>query len=126
MMINAINWFEIPANDIARAKVFYEQIFNNEMHELDIGDGIKMVLFPAESGTVGGALIEYEDWYKPSESKGPLLYLNANPDVQQVLDRVEEAGGKIKIPKRLITDDNGYMAVIIDSEGNRIALHSNR
>ena len=84
-----------------------------------------MVLFPAVSGTVNGALIQYEDMYKPSDSMGPLLYLNANPDVQTVLDRVEEAGGKILIPKRLITEDNGYMAVIIDSEGNRIALHSN-
>lgn len=125
-MVNAINWFEIPVKDIARAKTFYEQIFNIEMHELDIGDGLKMVLFPAESGTVGGALIENKDWYKPSDSKGPLLYLNANPDVQQVLGRVEDAGGKINIPKRLITEDNGYMAVIIDSEGNRVALHSNQ
>ncbi|MDR9418237.1 VOC family protein [Gracilimonas sp.] len=125
-MINAINWFEIPVKNIARAKTFYEHIFNIEMHELDIGDGLKMVLFPAESGTVGGALIENEDWYRPSDTEGPLLYLNANPDVQEVLDRVEESGGLIKIPKRLITEDNGYMAVITDSEGNRVALHSNQ
>lgn len=125
-MINAINWFEIPAKNIDRAKTFYEQIFNIEMHQLDIEDGLKMVLFPAESGTVGGALIENGDWYNPSDSEGPLLYLNANPDVQQVLDRVEESGGLIQVPKRLITEDNGYMAVITDSEGNRIALHSNQ
>jgi len=124
-MKNAINWFEIPATDIDRARKFYEAIFDFEMFDLNIGDGLSMVLFPAVSGTVNGALIQYEDMYKPSDSMGPLLYLNANPDVQTVLDRVEEAGGKILIPKRLITEDNGYMAVIIDSEGNRIALHSN-
>lgn len=124
-MKNAINWFEIPANDIERAKKFYEAIFGFEMHELDIGDGLRMALFPAESGTVGGTIIQNEDWYKPSDSKGPLLYLNANPDLQTVLDRVEAAGGKISIPKRLITEENGYMAVIMDSEGNRVALHSN-
>lgn len=124
-MKNAINWFEIPASDIDRARKFYEGIFDFEMFDLNIGDGLSMVLFPAVSGTVNGALIQYEDMYKPSDSMGPLLYLNANPDVQPVLDRVEEAGGKILIPKRLITEDNGYMAVIIDSEGNRIALHSN-
>ncbi len=124
-MKNAINWFEIPATDIDRARKFYEGIFDFEMFDLNIGDGLSMVLFPAVSGTVNGALIQYEDMYKPSDSMGPLLYLNANPDVQTVLDRVEEAGGKILIPKRLITEDNGYMAVIIDSEGNRIALHSN-
>lgn len=124
-MKNAINWFEIPTNDIERAKNFYETIFEFEMHELAIGDGLKMALFPALSGTVGGTLIQNDDWYKPSDSKGPLLYLNANPDLQTILDRVESAGGSISIPKRLITEDNGYMAVIIDSEGNRVALHSN-
>ncbi|MCH2449893.1 MAG: VOC family protein [Gracilimonas sp.] len=124
-MKNAINWFEIPARDIERARKFYEGIFSFEMHELDIGDGLRMALFPAESGTVGGTIIQNDDWYKPSNSEGPLLYLNANPDLQKVLDRVEEAGGEIIIPKRLITEENGYMAVIIDSEGNRVALHSN-
>jgi predicted enzyme related to lactoylglutathione lyase len=113
-MKNAINWFEIPANDIERARKFYENIFSFEMHELDIGDGLRMALFPAESGTVGGTIIQNEDWYRPSDSKGPLLYLNANPDLQIVLDRVEEAGGTVTIPKRLITEENGYMAVIID------------
>lgn len=124
-MKNAINWFEIPANDIERAKCFYETIFSFEMHELDIGDGLRMALFPAKSGTVGGTIIQNDDWYKPSDSKGPLLYLNANPDLQTVLDRVEAAGGIVSIPKRLITEENGYMAVILDSEGNRVALHSN-
>lgn len=124
-MKNALNWFEIPATDIDRAKKFYESIFSFEMHELDIGDGLRMALFPAESGSVGGTIIQNEDWYKPSDTKGPLLYLNANPDLQIVLDRVEEAGGTVTIAKRLITEENGYMAVIIDSEGNRVALHSN-
>lgn len=124
-MNNAINWFEIPANDITRAKKFYETIFNFEMPDLDVGDGLKMALFPAQSGTVGGTLIQNTEWYVPSDSQGPLLYLNANPNLQDILDRVEEAGGKISIPKRMITEENGYMAVIIDSEGNRVALHSN-
>lgn len=125
-MNNAINWFEIPATDIQRAKKFYEAIFQFEMPILDIGDGLKMALFPADSGSVGGTIIQNGDWYIPSDKKGPLLYLNANPDLIHVLDRVEKAGGKITIPKRQITEENGYMAVIIDSEGNRVALHSNR
>ncbi|WP_290878221.1 VOC family protein [Gracilimonas sp.] len=124
-MNNALNWFEIPANDIKRAKKFYETIFAFEMPTLDIGDGLKMALFPAESGSVGGTLIQNEEWYTPSDHKGPLVYLNANPDLDIILNRVEVAGGKITIPKRLITEENGYMAVIIDSEGNRVALHSN-
>jgi hypothetical protein len=125
-MNNAINWFEIPASDLKRAKKFYETIFEFDMPELDIGDGLRMALFPAITGTVGGTIIENKEWYLPSENHGPLLYLNANPNLQFILDRVEEAGGKIMIPKKLITEDNGYMAIILDSEGNRVALHSNK
>jgi len=124
-MRNAINWFEIPVNNIKRAKSFYEAIFDFELFDLDIGDGLQMAIFPAENGTVGGALIQKEEYYYPSDTHGPLLYLNANPDLQTVLDKVEDSGGTVSIPKRLITEDNGYMAVIIDSEGNRVALHSN-
>lgn len=124
-MKNAINWFEIPVNDIGRAKSFYEAIFGFELFDLDIGDGLKMAIFPAETGSVGGALIQKKEYYNPSDTFGALLYLNANPDLQEVLDKVESSGGKISIPKRLITEDNGYMAVIIDSEGNRVAIHSN-
>lgn len=124
-MKNAINWFEIPVKDINRAKSFYEAIFGFELFSLDVGDGLKMAIFPAESETVGGALIQKGEYYHPSDTFGPLLYLNANPDLQFVLDKVEDSGGKVTIPKRLITEDNGYMAVIIDSEGNRVALHSN-
>ena len=123
-MDNAINWFEIPAADIKRAKAFYEVIFDIKMHSMNIGDGLDMALFPSDQNGVGGTIIKNEEWYKPSETHGPLIYLNANPDLQVVLDRVEKAGGKISISKRLITEDHGYMAVIIDSEGNRIALHS--
>lgn len=81
-------------------------------------------LFSSDQKEVGGTIIQNKEWYKPSETHGPLLYLNANPDLKIVLDRVEQAGGKISVPKRLITEDHGYMAVIIDSEGNRVALHS--
>lgn len=125
-MKNAINWFEIPATDLPRAKKFYEEIFGFEMPELDIGDGLEIALFPVDEDTVGGAIIKHEEWYHPSDSKGPLLYLNANPDLQKVLEKVEKAGGEILIPKRIITEENGYMAVIKDSEGNRIALHSDQ
>ena len=61
---------------------------------------------------------------KPSATDGPLIYLNGNPDVQKVLDKVEHAGGKIMVPKTMISPEFGFMAVILDTEGNRIALHS--
>jgi len=113
-------WFEIPALDIARAKKFYETIFQMEIQLLDLG-GLKMGVFP-HSG-VGAALCQHEA-YQPSETHGTLVYLDANPDLDEVLGRVEAAGGKIIRSKTQISPEYGYMAIFIDSEGNRLALHS--
>lgn len=89
-------------------------------------DTFRMLMFPVDdSKSVGGALIESPGNYNPSLTDGPLIYLNGNPDLQNVLNRVEGAGGKIMVPKTQITPEYGYMAVIQDTEGNRIALHSN-
>ena len=73
---------------------------------------------------VGGALVDSGGFHKPSGTDGPLIYLNGNPDLQNILDKVEAAGGKIMVPKTVISPEYGDMAVIIDSEGNRIGLHS--
>jgi predicted enzyme related to lactoylglutathione lyase len=83
-----------------------------------------MAFFPASEGKVSGAIC-YGEGYIPSGA-GALLYLNANPDVNVILDRVPIAGGKILVPKTLIGDDLGYYAFILDTEGNRIALQSLR
>jgi predicted enzyme related to lactoylglutathione lyase len=63
-------------------------------------------------------------FYAPSSTQGALLYLNGNPDLQNILSKVVEAGGKIMVPKTQISPEHGYMAVFTDAEGNRIALHS--
>jgi len=73
---------------------------------------------------VGGTLVDSGGFHKPSATDGPLIYLNGNPDVQIVLSRVEAAGGKIMMPKTEISPEYGYMGVFLDTEGNRIALHS--
>ena len=113
-------WFEIPATDLARAKKFYDTIFEMEIELLDLG-GLKMGIFPHED--VGAALCQH-DAYQPSETHGILVQLNANPDLQTVLDRVEAAGGRIIRPKTQISEEYGYTALIIDTEGNRLGLHS--
>ena len=121
---NAISWFEIPATDLLRAQNFYETIFDIKMVPMDMGS-MKMCMFPLEDMMgVGGALVDSGGFHKPSATDGPLIYLNGNPDVQTVLDRVEKAGGKIVVPKTLISPEYGSMGVIIDSEGNRIGFHS--
>ena len=124
-MDNAISWFEIPAIDLNRAQKFYEAIFNIEMVPLDTPN-FQMRMFPIEDmvNGIGGAISKAEGFYKPSATDGTLVYLNANPDVQIVLDKIEAAGGKIVVPKTQISPEYGYMAVFIDTEGNRVALHS--
>jgi predicted enzyme related to lactoylglutathione lyase len=122
---NAVSWFEIPATDLERAQKFYETIFDVKLIPLDTPN-LKMRMFPLEDqmNGVGGSINYAEGFYKPSATDGPLIYLNANPDVQNILDKIEAAGGKIVVPKTQISPEYGYMAVFIDSEGNRMALHS--
>jgi uncharacterized protein len=121
---NAISWFEIPANDLARAQKFYETIFGLTMAPIDMPN-IKMRMFPIDDMMgVGGAVVDSGGFHKPSATDGPLIYLNGNPDLQNVLDKVEPAGGKVIVPKTEISPEYGYMAVFIDTEGNRIGLHS--
>ena len=124
-MNNAISWFELPTTDISRAQKFYETIFGITMIPMDMPN-IKMRMFPLNDmqNGVGGALVDTGGFHKPSATDGPLIYLNGNPDVQHVLDKVEAAGGKIMVPKTAISPEYGDMAVFIDTEGNRVALHS--
>ncbi len=124
-MNNAISWFEIGTTDLNRATKFYETIFGITLIPMDL-ENIKMRMFPLNDmmTQVGGALVDSGGFHKPSSTDGPLIYLNGNPDVQNVLDKVEAAGGKIFLAKTEISPDYGFMAVIIDTEGNRIGLHS--
>lgn len=122
---NAISWFEIPSTDLDRATKFYETIFNSKLIPMDFPN-IKMRMFPLDDmmTQVGGAIVDSGGFHKPSATEGPLIYLNANPDVQIILDRIESAGGKILVPKTEISPEIGHMAVFTDTEGNRIAIHS--
>ena len=121
-MKNAINWFEIPVTDFARAKKFYETILNAEMHVME-AMGMKSAFFPADlqSGAIGGCIIQGEG-YEPSQN-GSRVYLYSGDDLSIALSKVEQAGGKIVLPKTAI-GQNGFMAHFTDTEGNKVALHS--
>jgi predicted enzyme related to lactoylglutathione lyase len=124
-MKNAINWFEIAVMDFERARIFYETVLGSTINVLNLGEGFKMGLLGADPDGVGGAIVWHAaGFYKPS-ADGALIYLNGDPDLSVMLDRVETAGGKIVIAKRQISEEFGYMGIFTDSEGNRIALHSN-
>lgn len=115
-------WFEIPVTDMDRAKKFYEEVFKVTIKVVDLG-GLLMGWFPDRGDAHGatGTLIKQES-YIPSQ-EGTLVYFSSE-DVQQQIDRVAAAGGSIYQPKTQISPEYGYMAVFIDTEGNRIALHS--
>ena len=118
-----VGWFEIPTTDINRAKSFYDKVFNINIHIQDFG-GVQMGWFPYAEGKEGasGSLIKQES-YIPSDSQGVLVYFSS-ADVNIELGKVEGAGGKIVQAKTQISPEVGYMGLFIDSEGNRIALHS--
>lgn len=120
-MANAINWFEIPAQNFERAKSFYEAVLGMEM--MMPFPGMKYAMFPADmqNGEVGGGLME-EQGCEPSQ-KGCLIYLNGGEDLFVPLARVEAAGGKIIVSKTSL-GENGFIAQFTDTEGNRIAFHS--
>jgi len=120
-MKNAINWFEIPVKDFARAKKFYETIFGEPVTEMP-HPAFKYGMLPADmQNGVGGGIVQGEG-YEPSD-KGTLIYLNGGDDLAVPLSKVEKAGGKILMPKTAI-GPNGFMAQFTDSEGNKVALHS--
>lgn len=120
-MKNAINWFDIPVSDFNRAKSFYDKVLDTQMDTQEM-QGMKMAFFPAdwENGIGGG--LAYGEGYEPS-NKGSLVYLNGGDDLSVPLGRVEEAGGKVIVPKTSL-GPNGFMAQFIDSEGNKVAFHS--
>jgi len=124
---NAVGWFEVPVNKMERAMKFYETVFDIKLERNQMGP-LDMAWFPMSENGMGssGSLVYHAKMYSPS-ADGALLYFTAHSgDLTNELSRVEKAGGKIVQPKTLITDEIGYMAVCIDSEGNRIALHSRK
>jgi len=120
---NSINWFEIPVSDMARAKHFYQVIFSMHMND---GEMLNMqyAFFPYHPGNskISGALVKSE-MHKPG-MEGAIVYLNANPNMDEVLEKVEQEGGKILLPKTKVSGEIGYMAFFSDTEGNKVALHS--
>lgn len=123
--INAMNSFisifEIPATDISRAIAFYQAILSIQIEKLDLPE-MQIGIFPYEDQAVTGVIIKAEG-YQPS-ADGITIYLNGGDNLQTMLDKVEENGGKVIVPKTPHADDSGYFALFHDSEGNRMGLHS--
>lgn len=117
-----ISWFEIPAINFQEAVNFYNYIFDIEMKQV-VTDENATAYFPVTTG-VGGAITS--GYSNETSSTGPLIYLNGGDDLNLVLNKVEEAGGRVIMPKTLISENAGYFGVFIDSQGNKLALYSKK
>lgn len=123
-MTNAVNWFEIPVTNFERAQKFYSTILGKEVKKMPMPDATEYGVLPydTENNGVGGAIMGVDE--KPASSGSSVtVYLNGGDDLSIPLAKVEEAGGKVTMPKTPI-GENGFMAFFIDTEGNKLAFHS--
>jgi uncharacterized protein len=118
---NVAVWFEIPAANLERAVGFYEKVFESRLKR-DKFDGMDMAIFPAQGQAVSGALMACGE-AKASDA-GTIVYLHAGNDLAAPLARAAQNGGRVAIPKTALPDGMGFFAHIIDTEGNRVGLHS--
>ncbi len=124
---NMVGWFELPVTKIDRAIKFYETVFDIKIERHTMG-GLDMGWFPVnpKGGGAMGSLVHMPKFYTPG-SQGPLIYFTAHSgDLTNEIGRVTAAGGEVIQTKKLISDDIGYMGLIMDTEGNRVALHSRK
>lgn len=120
-MSSVINWFDIPAANFVRAVRFYEAVLNCKLLQENML-GAQLAMFPAKPGEATGAIMAREG-LTPGPG-GTTIYLKAGNDLAAALARVEPAGGKVVFPKTFIKEGFGYFAIMIDSEGNSVGLHS--
>jgi predicted enzyme related to lactoylglutathione lyase len=121
-MSNATNWFEIAVNDLERAARFYETMLGISLKR-EVFGGMPMATFTAPDG-VGGSLVK-DERRSPGAGGGSLVYLNANGKLDGCIARVAGAGGAVIAPKVDIGEP-GFIAIVRDTEGNVVGLHSER
>lgn len=120
-MPHALNWFEIPVTDFARAKAFYETVLGISIAPMAMGPTM-MGMLSTDPEAVGGAIVQGEGGV-PSQN-GTMVYLNGGDDLAPLLARVVQAGGQVVVPKTEIGSDFGFFAHFVDTEGNKVGLHS--
>jgi len=118
---HALSWFEIPVTNFARAKAFYETVLGRAIEPMEMGP-TTMGFLSTDPNAVGGAIVA-GGGVVPSK-EGTTVYLNGGDDLAPMLGRVEAAGGSVAVPKTDIGSGFGFFAHFIDTEGNKVGLHS--
>lgn len=123
MTHNAIVWFEIYVQEMARAKKFYEAVFGLTLTRLESPiPGMELWSFPMEQGAPGatGALVKMEG--KDSGGGGTLIYFSCD-DCSVEAAKAAANGGQI-FKEKFSIGQYGFIALVYDTEGNMIGLHS--
>ncbi len=116
-------WFEIPASDFERAAGFYEEIFAVTLTKQNMGPQ-KLGVFPYQPPAISGCVFAGPNVIPGKD--GAIVYLNADPELKAIVDRVKAAGGEVLVPRVELPEGMGVFAHILDTEGNRIGLHATR
>jgi predicted enzyme related to lactoylglutathione lyase len=121
MTNNPVGWFEIYVQDVPRAKAFYEAVLEVSLERLNVPD-IEMWSFPMASDRYGasGSLVRMAD--VPSGGNSTLVYFSC-ADCAVEAGRAAAQGGRVQREKTSI-GEYGYIALVEDTEGNLIGLHS--
>jgi uncharacterized protein len=120
VMRHAISWFELPVTDLDRAAAFYNAVLEGRLSDIAEADDRRFAMFPAEDGVTGAIVLG--EGYVPSR-EGALIFLNAGDELEPAVNRVQVAGGRVLMP-RMDMGEWGVAAFIVDSEGNKVALHA--
>lgn len=124
-MKQVIDWFEIPVRDLARAQAFYEAVLQTPLHREDYaGPNMQMAVFAGEGDVVKGALMAGNPALQVGAS-GTLVYLHAGASLDAALQRVVSVGGQVALGKVALPEGLGFMAHMLDVDGNRVGLHAN-
>lgn len=123
-MANLLVWADLPVKDMARARAFYSKLLGHPVEDMPGQEGKVALLMQPGTGDAMDAAIDLatESITEPSTTHGPVIYISANGDIDGMLSRVEEAGGRIHAPKQDFGEYGGWLAYIVDSEGNLVGL----
>lgn len=126
--MSTINWFEIPVLDIHRAQQFYSRVLDTDIPIMDMTEQMGSMLGILSRGEgVSDVLVQNsQHGYVPSQ-EGILVYLTVGDvDLNKAVARVDDAGGKVTLPKTDLGEQRGYCAWILDTEGNKVGLYSGK
>ena len=123
-MKQVIDWFEIPVSDMSRAHAFYEAVLQTTLHRENFaGPHMQMMVFKEDGHRAKGALLSGHPALQPGTS-GTLVYFHAGVSLDEALQRVVASGGEVAMAKVALPGGVGFMAHMLDVDGNRVGLHA--